>query len=343
VVIAYVARCVSCGGAWCDGRVGAGGMQVPFVALSATVGNPRQFLDFLRSVQRHHNREVKLITYDQRWSDLNHYFYLPNAQQEVTWLDRFTAETGKYKEMLEKMRASAKIAKHDDQFTTAERLLTAQSERERLKLPYVPVSLGVWASQPLLGPGGLTAIHPCTAVALTGGWDAGVGFASVSLFFESVYLVTKVSDSNDSKNRTLFLQTVLIMHLFSFLVSCTPLTTHLHPECARKNRSFPADLPFSAPEAVALFDAMKAACSATAGVEEADLKRLKMLAPERIEDTFLSKKNVRAYFKSLEEELKRWSLAPVGSPLRACVAAVFESFAGKVQDHIVNQPPVRGS
>jgi hypothetical protein len=258
-----------------DGR----GMQVPFVALSATVGNPRQFLDFLRSVQRHHNREVKLITYDQRWSDLNHYFYLPNAQQELTWLDRFTAETGKYKVMLERMRTDAKAAKHDDQFTTAERLLTAQSERERLKLPYVPVSLGVWAPQPLLGPGGLTAIHPCTAVALTGGWDAGVGF--------------------------------------------------------------PADLPFSAPEAVALFDAMKAACIATAGVDKADLKRLRELAPELIEDTFLSKKNVRAYFKALEEELKRWSLAPVGSPLRACVATVFESFAGKVQDHIVNQPAVR--
>ncbi len=36
-------------------------LQTPFVALSATVGNPQQFLDFLNAVQRAQGRKVKLI------------------------------------------------------------------------------------------------------------------------------------------------------------------------------------------------------------------------------------------------------------------------------------------
>ena len=38
-------------------------LQTPFVALSATVGNPQQFLDFLNAVQRAQGRKVKLIEY----------------------------------------------------------------------------------------------------------------------------------------------------------------------------------------------------------------------------------------------------------------------------------------
>ena len=45
----------------------------------------------------------------------------------------------------------------------------AAAGREREGLPYVPCKEGVWAPQPALGAAALTHIHPCTAVALTGG------------------------------------------------------------------------------------------------------------------------------------------------------------------------------
>ena len=55
-----------------------------------------------------------------------------------------------------------------------QRLLNASRERDQL--PFVPTREGVWASQAQLGPAALLAIHPCAAVAISGGWDVQKGF-----------------------------------------------------------------------------------------------------------------------------------------------------------------------
>jgi superfamily II RNA helicase len=49
----------------------------PFLALSATVGNPTEFYDWLARVQACHNRKVSLIVHPTRWSDLEKYMFLP--------------------------------------------------------------------------------------------------------------------------------------------------------------------------------------------------------------------------------------------------------------------------
>jgi hypothetical protein len=49
----------------------------------------------------------------------------------------------------------------------------------------------------------------------------------LSHFFESVYLVIQLSDAND-KQRTIVLQTVLVMNMFSSSCSCTWLMKRMH-------------------------------------------------------------------------------------------------------------------
>ncbi len=50
---------------------------MPFIALSATVGNPEQFHSWLSKVQSRKNHEVRLIpkTLPSRYSDLQKYVY----------------------------------------------------------------------------------------------------------------------------------------------------------------------------------------------------------------------------------------------------------------------------
>jgi hypothetical protein len=49
----------------------------PFLALSATVGNPGQFQYWLARVEALRNRKVSLIQHSTRWSDLEKHIYLP--------------------------------------------------------------------------------------------------------------------------------------------------------------------------------------------------------------------------------------------------------------------------
>jgi hypothetical protein len=84
-------------------------LQAPFVALSATVGNPQKFLDFLTNVQRAQKREVELISYSQRWSDLHHFFYLPSATAESSWAIDYQKQANTYREMLLQVPISCSV------------------------------------------------------------------------------------------------------------------------------------------------------------------------------------------------------------------------------------------
>ena len=52
-------------------------VSCPILALSATVGNPNQFYQWLKYVQEHYNNTIDLVIHPTRWSDLEKYFYLP--------------------------------------------------------------------------------------------------------------------------------------------------------------------------------------------------------------------------------------------------------------------------
>lgn len=49
----------------------------PIVALSATVGNPEQFSDWLKVTQKATGNELAMIRHDQRYNDLRKYVYVP--------------------------------------------------------------------------------------------------------------------------------------------------------------------------------------------------------------------------------------------------------------------------
>ncbi|RAH51209.1 putative DEAD/DEAH box helicase [Aspergillus brunneoviolaceus CBS 621.78] len=51
----------------------------PIVALSATVGNPKEFSDWLSLTQRANGFELKTVEHKVRWSDLRKYIYRPPA------------------------------------------------------------------------------------------------------------------------------------------------------------------------------------------------------------------------------------------------------------------------
>jgi hypothetical protein len=105
-------------------------------------------------------------------------------------------------------KTDAEQFKHQDAIKTMERLIVAAEAREREGLPYLPCKEGVWATQPQLGAAALMHIHPCTAVALTGGWDAARGFPAdlpfaaqdtVSLYDAMFYVVTQANSPLLSK------------------------------------------------------------------------------------------------------------------------------------------------
>jgi hypothetical protein len=51
--------------------------RAPILALSATVGNPDPFFNWLADAERMKGREIHLIVHKARWSDLEKYVYLP--------------------------------------------------------------------------------------------------------------------------------------------------------------------------------------------------------------------------------------------------------------------------
>ena len=50
-------------------------IQCPFLALSATIGNPTVFQDWLRSLEASRGRELRAIVHRQRWNDIEPYVY----------------------------------------------------------------------------------------------------------------------------------------------------------------------------------------------------------------------------------------------------------------------------
>ena len=68
-------------------------LPCPFLALSATIGNPNEFQKWLSITQERFGREVKIVKHQYRWSDLVLHCYLPdtndtNATSFNTILDR---------------------------------------------------------------------------------------------------------------------------------------------------------------------------------------------------------------------------------------------------------------
>ncbi len=64
--------------------------RAPILALSATVGNPNQFFQWLENAERAKDRQLKLIVHTARWSDLEKYVYLPkeiDASQSTQFTD----------------------------------------------------------------------------------------------------------------------------------------------------------------------------------------------------------------------------------------------------------------
>jgi hypothetical protein len=57
-------------------------LRAPYIALSATVGNPRHFFKWLESINEVRGGRVHLITFSERWSDLNKAMYLPTTKAQ---------------------------------------------------------------------------------------------------------------------------------------------------------------------------------------------------------------------------------------------------------------------
>lgn len=54
-------------------------LPCPFLALSATIGNPQCFRDWLSFSQERYHREVRVVTHKYRWADLKLQVYIPNT------------------------------------------------------------------------------------------------------------------------------------------------------------------------------------------------------------------------------------------------------------------------
>eukprot|EP00696_Hemimastix_kukwesjijk_P003930 gnl/Hemi2/14832_TR5030_c0_g1_i1.p1 gnl/Hemi2/14832_TR5030_c0_g1~~gnl/Hemi2/14832_TR5030_c0_g1_i1.p1 ORF type:complete len:1741 (+),score=571.48 gnl/Hemi2/14832_TR5030_c0_g1_i1:323-5224(+) len=64
-------------------------VRCPYLALSATVGNAERFHAWLQNTQNIRHRQVKLVRFHTRWSDLEKSVYLPHVAPRVPPLDRF--------------------------------------------------------------------------------------------------------------------------------------------------------------------------------------------------------------------------------------------------------------
>ncbi|KAJ6258500.1 hypothetical protein Dda_6542 [Drechslerella dactyloides] len=60
----------------------------PIIALSATVGNPTEFRDWLVETQKAANIDLTMIEHKHRYSDLRKFIYQPAAQEAFTGLDQ---------------------------------------------------------------------------------------------------------------------------------------------------------------------------------------------------------------------------------------------------------------
>ncbi|OJJ34147.1 hypothetical protein ASPWEDRAFT_112958 [Aspergillus wentii DTO 134E9] len=80
------------------------------IALSATVGNPKEFEEWLSSTQRCLGNPLKLIQYGQRYSDLRKFLYYPPKEFKFQGLSRPQAKGILESESIEGLRAVHPIA-----------------------------------------------------------------------------------------------------------------------------------------------------------------------------------------------------------------------------------------
>lgn len=57
-------------------------LPCPFLALSATIGNPQCFRDWLAFSQERYSREVRVVTHKYRWADLKLQVYTPSLDDD---------------------------------------------------------------------------------------------------------------------------------------------------------------------------------------------------------------------------------------------------------------------
>merc|ERR1712000_76776 len=57
-------------------------LPCPFLALSATIGNPECFRNWLSFSQKRYNREVRVVTHKYRWADLKLQVYTPDLNDD---------------------------------------------------------------------------------------------------------------------------------------------------------------------------------------------------------------------------------------------------------------------
>lgn len=74
-------------------------LPCPFLALSATVGNPNMFFSWLKRVSDLHSFKIRLIVHPHRWSDLQKFVYLPEGETVLQPSKQITnvADVLKYK------------------------------------------------------------------------------------------------------------------------------------------------------------------------------------------------------------------------------------------------------
>ncbi|KAI0139834.1 P-loop containing nucleoside triphosphate hydrolase protein [Xylariaceae sp. FL1272] len=58
----------------------------PIIALSATVGNPGEFMTWLKDIQKAKGLRMEMIVHDARYSDLRHFIYTPPERYSFTGL-----------------------------------------------------------------------------------------------------------------------------------------------------------------------------------------------------------------------------------------------------------------
>mmetsp|Transcript_4786 Transcript_4786/g.11350 ORF Transcript_4786/g.11350 Transcript_4786/m.11350 type:complete len:1865 (-) Transcript_4786:396-5990(-) len=63
-------------------------VRCPFIALSATLGNPEEFSSWMGRVQSTHKRKINLIIHRTRWADLSKYMYVPKSLRSFSAVQR---------------------------------------------------------------------------------------------------------------------------------------------------------------------------------------------------------------------------------------------------------------
>jgi hypothetical protein len=182
-------------------------LHCPFLALSATVGNPGQFHEWLQRMQRAHSRNVRFIAHHSRWSDLESYVYCPRTRMAHKAIEASEVKAGTTMREIdiagEGKGDEKKEAKKDD----GPKTMTLSTEEQSWLVPYAIDT----TSREVLGGPQLTRFHPCAALFLdpefrmTGEFPADLNFSPaevLSLYDAMARIVSTNPNSIPAVRRT---------------------------------------------------------------------------------------------------------------------------------------------